>query len=390
VNSIIYLDNNATTRIDESVLEAMLPFLRHQFGNPASGHALGRIARDAVEQARQAVAELAGVAGGRIVFTSSATEANNLLISGLLAGIDGPCHVVTTAIEHKSVLEPLRHWEQTGRVRVTRLCPDSLGQVHPEALREALSPDTRLVSIMAASNVIHTLNPLAELAAVCASRGVLFHTDATQWAGRLPINADRWGIDAVSVSAHKLYGPKGTGALCLGRRALHAAIVPQVLGGGQESGLRSGTLNVPAIVGFGAACTLADPRLETDAAAARRLGRLLLDGLQAELPGVTHNGHPEQRIPGGVHVTLTGVDAKGLIASTPEIAFSDGSACETDREPDYVLKAIGRPQAAHHSVRFQVGRTTTEEDILAATRILVARVQRMRQFDLDMKGPFTP
>jgi cysteine desulfurase len=333
-----------------------------------------------VERARQSVAALLGVGEGRIIFTSSATEANNLAIGGLVAGGGGPCHVVSTMIEHKSVLEPLKHLESTRRIRVTWLRPDPCGQVHPQDLQAALQPDTRLVSIMVASNVIHTVNPVGELAAICAAGGVLFHVDATQYAGRLPVDVSQLGVDALSLSAHKIHGPKGVGALYLSRRALQAGIVPQILGGGQEEGLRSGTLNVPAIVGLGTACELAAQRLEADAAHNRELARRLLEGLTGRLGGVTLNGHPTQRIPGGLHLTLAGVDSKGLIASVPEVAFSDGSACETERDPDYVLKAIVRPEAAHHSNRLQVGRTTTPAEIASAIELLLAGVERMRAF----------
>lgn len=378
MNDIIYLDNNSTTRMDEAVLEAMLPFMRERFGNPASGHAFGRAALDAVEQARSAVARLIGGGSGRVVFTASATEANNLAITGLTAMSERPCHVVASSIEHKSVLEPLRRLEAQGRVRTTLLRPDPFGQVQPAVLQDELADDTRVVSIIAAHNVIHTLNPLAELARVCAGREILLHCDATQWVGRLPMDAQRLGIDALSISAHKLYGPKGVGALWLSRRALHSGIVPQILGGGQEERLRSGTLNVPAIVGFGAACDLASQRQVPDATHAKQLADLLWTGLAGQIDRITRNGHPEQRLPGGLHITLEGVDSKGLIAAVPEVAFSDGSACETDRDADYVLKAIGRPEAAHHSVRFQVGRTTTRDEIESAVQLLVAGIVRMR------------
>jgi cysteine desulfurase len=381
VSAPIYLDNNATTPLDEEVLEAMLPFLRGRFGNAASPHALGRDAREAVECARHSVAALIGAREGRLVFVASSTEANNLAILGVAAGADAPCHMVTTTVEHKSVIEPLKHLERTGRARVTWLRPDGFGQVHPEALEAAIDAGTRLVSIVAAGNVIHTLNPIGALVRVAADRGVLFHTDATQWVGRLPLDVEHLGLDLVGLSAHKFYGPKGAGALYLSPRAWQAGIVPQMLGGGQEEGLRSGTLNVPAIVGLGAACDLAARRQEADAVRARELGRRLLEGLKGRLGGVVLNGHPEERIPGGVHVTLQGVDGKGLIASVPEVAFSDGSACETDRDPDYVLKAIGKPEAAHHSLRFQVGRTTRPADIDAALEALAAGVRRMRAFE---------
>jgi cysteine desulfurase len=378
-SDVIYLDNNATTPLDEAVLAAMLPWLREQFGNPASGHVLGRAARDAVQQSRDSVARLLGVRSGQIVFTASATEANNLAIFGLTAGHPS-CHVITSAIEHKSVAEPVRRLEQTGRIRVTWLRPDRLGQIHADALDAALTADTRLVSIQAANSVIHTLNPIADLARICAARGVLFHCDATQWIGKLPIDVDQLGIDALSLSAHKFYGPKGAGGLYLGKKALQAGVTPHILGGGQEDGLRSGTLNVPAIVGLGAAAQLAMARQEADAIRTDRLARTLLDGLTRRLPGITLNGHPQERLPGSLHLSIAGCDAKGLMASVPQIAVSDGSACETEQDPDYVLKAIGRPEAAHHSIRCQVGRTTTPEEVDRAIELLVAGVERMRDF----------
>jgi len=208
------------------------------------------------------------------------------------------------------------------------------------------------------------------------------HCDATQWVGKLPLDADRLSIAALSFSAHKLYGPKGAAALYLSPMALESGILPQILGGGQEEGLRSGTLNVPAIVGFGAACELAARRQEEDAMRTRWLAARLLEGLTGQLEGITLNGHPRQRLPGGLHLTLDGVDSRGLMAAVPDVAFSEGSACETDREPDYVLKAVGRPEAAHHSIRLQVGRMTTQSEIEAAVEFLVAGVRRMRAFAL--------
>ncbi|MGA2032719.1 MAG: cysteine desulfurase family protein [Thermoguttaceae bacterium] len=382
MQDVIYLDNNATTRLDEGVLEAMLPYMRGQFGNPASQHVLGRRAADAVERARQSVAALIGARRGRIVFTASATEANNLAIAGTMGGAGRPCHLVTTLVEHKSVLEPVRQQERGGAIRVTRLRPDPLGQIDPDTLAAALDDDTRLVSIIAASHVIHTVSPLVELAQVCRARDVLFHCDATQWVGRMPLDVERLGLDAVTFSAHKLYGPKGAGALYLGPRALRAGIVPQLLGGGQEQGLRAGTLNVPAIVGFGAACELAAARLQDDMATLAALAGMLLEGITSRLDGVTLNGHPQQRIPGGLHLTLRGVDSKGLMAGVPEVAFSEGSACESQGDPDYVLQAIGRPEAAHHSIRCQIGRSTTPTEVQTAVQLLVAGAERMRAFAL--------
>ncbi len=378
--SMIYLDNNATTRIDDLVLEAMLPYLRDCYGNPASSHALGRAARDAVELARLAVACLIGAREGRIVFTASATEANNLVIDGLLAAAPS-AHVVTTMIEHKSVLEPLLRLEKRGCIRVTWLRPDSFGQVHLEDLEAAITAETRLVSIIAASNIVHTLNPLAELAALCRNKGVLLHCDATQWIGRLPLDAESIGIDALCVSAHKFYGPKGAAAAYFSRSALQAGVAPQTLGGGQEDGMRSGTLNVPAIVGLGAACALSAQRQVSDATHLCALAERLLQCLLRRNEGITLNGHPAKRLPGGLHLTLAGVDSKALIASLPQLAISEGSACETDRDPDYVLKALGLPDAAHHSIRCQIGRSTTTDEIDRAVELLTAGIARMRQFE---------
>jgi len=380
VNNAIYLDHNSTTPLDDEVLAAMLPFFQEHFGNPSSPHAFGRIARDAVEQARQAVAELIGAPGGSVIFTASATEANNILLTGWMAGIRTPCHVVSSTIEHKSVLAPLKFMEETGRISVTWLRPDGFGQIHPQQLEAAIRPDTRFVSIMAANHVIHTLNNLAALADICASKGILFHTDATQYAGKIPLDANRTGIDALTLSAHKIYGPKGVGALYLSERSLWMGMMPLIRGGGQEMGLRAGTLNVPGIVGFGVACRKAFQRLPADAEKCGLLARQLLAGLSGQFPDISLNGHPQDRIPGGLHITLPGVDSKGLIASVPEIAFSDGAACDADDDPAYVLRAIGKPESAHCSVRFQIGRTNTQDQIQTAIEYLSRGIRRMKSF----------
>jgi len=237
-SEVIYLDHNSTTPVDEIVLDAMLPMLRGQFGNPASGHVIGRAARSAVELSRESVARLLGQRSGRIVFTSSATEANNLAICGLTAALPRPLHVITSAIEHPSVLEPFRRLEELPGVRVTWVPTNSFGQVSAAALQACFSDDTRIVSLQAANGVIHSLNPVADLAGVCRARGALFHCDATQWVGRLPVDVERWQVDALSLSAHKFYGPKGAGALYISEQALRAGPVPQLVGGGQESGDR--------------------------------------------------------------------------------------------------------------------------------------------------------
>ena len=376
----IYLDHNATTPLDDAVFGAMSPFFREHFGNPAGLHVFSRMARDAVELARCSVADLIGGRKGKIIFTASATEANNQLLASWIETAEKPCHLITTTIEHKSVSSPLRYAEQNDRVTVTRLKPDAFGRIEPATLAEALRPETGFVSIMAANHVIHTLNPLRELAEMCAGRGILFHTDATQWVGKLPIDADDLKIDALTCSSHKFYGPKGAAALYLGPRGLQAGSIPLLRGGNQEGGLRAGTLNVPAIVGFGKAAQLASQRQIDDADRLRNLAERLFEGLQKEVPEIVLNGHPADRLPGGLHITLPGVDAKGLMAAVPHVAFSDGAACDAEDDPDYVVKAIGKPEAAHCSIRLQVGHTTSESDIQTALIYLLQGICAMKAF----------
>ena len=377
MTNIIYLDHNSTTPVDPEVLEAMLPYLREQFGNPSSGHQLGRAAREAVERARAQVAALIGARAGRVIFTSGATESNNLAIKGLIARTQ-KCHVITTTVEHKSVLAPLRSLVDAGRIELSWLSPDAQGKVGAQALRQLLRRDTRLVSVIAANNVIHTINPLEDLLGVCSDTGVFFHSDATQLVGRLPLQVENLGIDALTFSAHKLYGPKGAGALYLSPLAARSGVAPLFDGGGQENGLRSGTLNVPAVVGFGAACALAGHRMREGAVHARELAELLLVELRREIPNLVVNGHSCDRLPGGLHVTIPGIDNKALAASVPGVAFSTGSACDAEDEKDYILREIGRSEAAYSSIRLQIGRATTRQEVLQAVQALLAGVRRVR------------
>jgi cysteine desulfurase len=379
----IYLDGNSTTPLDEQVLLAMLPYFRDRFGNPGSGHAYGRVAADAVAEARRYAKALLGNPEGTIVFTASATEANNQVLAAWIAGTSGPCHAITTAIEHKSVSAPLFFAEQRGGVSVTQVSPDDSGRIAPEALRAAIRPDTRLVSIVAASHVVHTINALGDLASICADRGILFHTDAAQLVGRVALDAAALPLDAVTFSAHKMYGPKGAAALFLSPRGLRAGGTPLIRGGGQESGLRAGTLNVPAIVGFGEACRLAAERQAADAVRCRALAGRLYDALKSRFPAIRLNGDPQARLPGGLNMWIPGIDAKGLIAAVPEVAFSDGAACDANDEPGYVLKAMGRPKAAHCSIRLQIGRETTENEIDSAAELLTAGIRRLERFKID-------
>src|SRR5262245_49304144 len=302
---MIYLDNNATTRVDPRVLQAMLPFFSDDYGNAASRHhALGRRAEAAVEQAREQVARLVGAAAREFVFTSGATESNNLALKGAAGMYKGRGdHLVTAVTEHHAVLDVARRLERGG-FRVTYLPVDQYGRVAPEQVEEAITEKTVLVSLMAANNEIGTLHPIAELGAICKRRGVLFHTDAVQYAGKLPLDVEAMGVDLLSLSGHKMYGPKGVGALYVRRRSPTVRLEPQMDGGGHERGVRSGTLNVPGVVGLGKACELCQAEMTDEAERPTALRERLRDGIQGSLEGVTLNGHPTQRLPGNLNLSF--------------------------------------------------------------------------------------
>ena len=305
----LYLDYHATTPVDPRVLEAMLPFFTERFGNPHSKqHAWGWEGRDAVEIARAQVAALIGASAGEIIFTSGATESNNLALRGIVAArASGRRHVITTAIEHKSVLDVCRGFDEIG-CSVTVLGVDAGGLVDPDELRRALRPETVLVSIMAANNEIGTVQPMTALGAIVRKHGALFHTDAAQAAGKVPIDVRAMNIDLLSLTGHKFYGPKGCGALFIRRGKPRIALLPQVAGGGQENGLRSGTLNVPGIVGLGRAAEICRLEMTEEASRLGALRDRLLDGLRARLPGLRVNGTLEQRLPHNLHVSFDGVE----------------------------------------------------------------------------------
>ncbi len=376
----IYLDNHATTPLDPRVLEAMMPYLTHRFGNPSSGaHAFGWEAEEAIERARCQVAALVGVEPDEVIFTSGATEAINL---ALLGAWEAPAregsHLVTSAIEHKAVLQSAGHLETRG-ARVTRLPVDSNGIVRRDDLARALTDDTFLVSVMAANNEIGVLQDTAAFAAMCRDRGILFHTDAVQAAGRIPLDLAGMGVAMASLSAHKLYGPKGTGALIL-RRPARKRVVPRTFGGGHEAGWRAGTPNVPGIVGFGEACDIARREMEEEngrvAALRDRLHRLLADAL----PEIHLNGHAQRRLSGNLHLSFAGVESESLALSIENVAVSTGSACTSgDGEPSYILQAIGREgDLLHGGIRFGLGRFTTAEEVDEAARRVIAAVRRLR------------
>ena len=375
----VYLDHQATTPLDPRVLEAMLPWLTGDFGNAASRqHAYGWAAESAVAAAREEIAAALGAEPREIVFTSGATESNNLAILGAARAARAKGnHVVTSAVEHRAVLDPCRALEAEG-FDVTVLPPDAHGRVAAAAVEGALTERTVLVSLMAANNEVGTRNPVAEIGALCAERGVPFHTDAAQALGKVPFDV-RAGVALASFSAHKLYGPKGVGALYVRARP-RVPLSPIVHGGGHERGLRSGTLNVPGIVGFGAAVRLARREAETEGPRLAAL-RDRLDGtIRGALDGVTLNGHPVDRLPGNLSLSFSGVDGERLIGSLRDLAVSSGSACTTAlAEPSHVLRALGVPEKqARATIRFGLGRFTTEAEVDFAAETVVATVLRLR------------
>lgn len=377
----IYLDYHATTPVDPRVLEAMLPYFTEKFGNAASRqHAYGWEAQDAVDAAREQVAALIGATSGEIVFTSGASESNNLALKGVACALrDRGNHIITVATEHKSVLDSCAKLETEG-FRVTRLGVDREGFVDLEELRSAMTPDTVLLSVMAANNEIGTVQRLAEIGAVAAERGVLFHTDAAQAVGKVPINVRDAQVDLLSLTGHKYYGPKGSGALFVRRRKPRIKLVCQVDGGGHENGFRSGTLNVPGIVGLGAAADICRREMAEESARLASLRDRLLDGLRRELDGIHVNGPlGERRLPHNLHVSFDGVEGERLLMALGDLAVSTGSACSSgSQKPSHVLQAIGLTESAGPSIRFGLGRTTTVEEIDAATERVVKVVRSLR------------
>jgi cysteine desulfurase len=362
----VYFDAHATTPCDPAVFEAMRPFFTERFGNAASRqHGYGWAARDAVEQARGEVAALVGAKFRDIVFTSGATESNNLAIKGAAEALASRGrHIVTVATEHHAVLDVCAALERHG-AEITRLPVAANGLVDPTEVEAALRPDTVLVSVMAANNEIGVLQPIAAIGALARARGIAFHTDASQAAGHLAFDVEAVQADLVSFTAHKLYGPKGAGALYVRRRGPASEIEPLVHGGGHERGLRSGTLNVPAIVGFGAAARLARERMAADSAHLQTLRDRLLAGLRDRLPDLFVNGAMAPRLPHNLNVGFPGVDGGRLLSSLTDIAVSSGAACSSaSAEPSHVLLALGRTEAeAKASLRFGLCRGTSEAEV---------------------------
>jgi cysteine desulfurase len=389
----IYLDNNSTTRVDPRVLEAMLPFFGEHYGNAASRtHAFGWKAAEAVETARAQVAHLIGADAKEIVFTSGATESNNLALKGV-AGMSRRAgnHIVTAQTEHKAVLDPCKHLEQYG-FQVTYLPVDRHGRVTAEQVAQAITDKTILVSIMAANNEIGTLQPIADIGRMCKERRVLFHTDAAQAAGKIPLDVEAIGADLLSLSAHKIYGPKGIGALYVRRRNPHVRLSPLMDGGGHERGMRSGTLPVPNVVGFGLACEMAEREMMAEAERLRTLRERLRTGLMERLSDVTLNGDPTERLPGNLNLSFAHVQGEALMMAMKTVAVSSGSACTSASvEPSYVLRACGVPDdLAHASLRFGLGRFTTSEEIDYTIEEVVRNVTHLRSlnpmYELERAG----
>jgi cysteine desulfurase len=377
----IYMDNNATTPLDPRVLEAMMPYLTTEFGNAASrSHPFGWKAEEAVDRAREQIAALIGGNEKEIVFTSGATESINLALKGAAEFYrEKGNHLITVRTEHKATLDTMKRLERLG-CEVTYLPTDKDGRISAGQLREAITGKTILVSVMLANNEIGTVQPLAELGQVTREKGVLFHVDAVQGVGKVPFDVEQMKVDLASLSGHKIYGPKGIGALWV-RRKPRVRIAPIIDGGGHERGMRSGTLNVPGIVGFGRAAELAKELMPEESKRTYQLRRKLQDYLFSHLDHLELNGHPTERLPGNLNVSFAYVEGEALMMAIKNVAVSSGSACTSaSLEPSYVLRACGVSEdLAHTSIRFGIGRFNTEEEVDYVGKYVVEQVQRLRE-----------
>ena len=378
----IYLDNHATTRMDPRVLEAMLPYFTEYFGNAASrNHEFGWVAEQAVDKARKQIADLIGANAREIIFTSGATESDNLAIKGVAEMYaEKGNHIITAATEHKAVLDTCKKLEKHG-YRVTYLPVKGDGLVDLDMLRESITDKTILVTIMYANNEIGVVQPVTEIGKICRERGVLFHTDGVQAIGKVPVDVNKQNIDIMSITGHKLYGPKGVGALYVRRRNPRVQITAQMDGGGHERGMRSGTLNVPGIVGLGEACAIAHREMPEEMQRMRYLRDRLRSKLEAGLDEVYINGSMEHRLPHNLNMSFAYVEGESLLMGINDVAVSSGSACTSATlEPSYVLKALGLgDDIAHSSIRFGIGRFNTEEEIDYVADKLIDVVTKLRE-----------
>jgi cysteine desulfurase len=389
----IYMDNNATTRTDPRVVEAMLPYFTEHYGNAASrNHSFGWDAEGAVEVAREQIAAIIGATAKEIIFTSGATESNNLALKGVAAMYKKKGnHLITTATEHKCVLDTSKRLEREG-YQVTYLPVDQYGLVTPEQVAAAITDKTILVSVMFANNEIGTVQPIGAIGKVCKEKGVLFHTDGVQAAGKVPVDVREMGIDLLSLTAHKMYGPKGIGALYVRKKDPRVRLEPIIDGGGHERGMRSGTLPVPLIVGFGKAAELSKSEMAEETARTYALRVRLQKAIMDGLPESYLNGHPTERLPGNANISFAYVEGEGLMMGIKDVAVSSGSACTSaSLEPSYVLRALGvGDELAHSSIRFGIGRFNTAEEVDHVANTVVDEVRRLREmsplFEMAQQG----
>jgi cysteine desulfurase len=377
----IYLDYQSTTPCDPRVVEKMMPYFTTCFGNPHSrSHPHGWVAEEAVEAARSQVAKLINADAREIIFTSGATESNNLAIKGVAAfNKTKKNHIITVVTEHKCVLDSCRHLEQEG-FKITYLPVSPNGLIDLDQLKAAITPETVLVSVMAVNNEIGVIQPLAGIGKICRESGVFFHTDAAQAAGKIPLDVEAMNIDLLSISGHKIYGPKGVGALYV-RRKPRVRLQALINGGGQERGMRSGTLPVPLCVGLGEACAIAEAEMEKNNTHIKALSDRLYQGLSAKLSNIVLNGDPIHRVPGNLNISFAYVEGEGLMMGIKDLSVSSGSACTSSSlEPSYVLRALGvEEEMAHTSIRFGLGRFTTEAEVDAALELVINAVERLRE-----------
>lgn len=377
----LYLDAQATTPLDPRVLDAMLPFLTNNYGNPHSRtHAYGWETEEAVENARAQVADIIGADPKEIIFTSGATESNNVALKGVARFYKSKKkHIITTQTEHKCVLDSCRALEMEG-FKITYLSVNEKGIVSLDDLKKSITDDTSIVSVMTVNNEIGVKQPIAEIGAICKENKVFFHTDAAQAVGKIPLDVNKMNIDLMSISGHKVYGPKGIGALYVRRRP-RVRIEPLQSGGGQERGLRSGTLPAPLVVGLGAACSIAKNEMEYDHAWMQKLSQRLLDRINSSLTHVVRNGDPEHSYPGCINLSFAFVEGESMLMALKDVALSSGSACTSaSLEPSYVLRAIGADEdLAHSSIRFGFGRYTTIEEVDYTVEKCIQHVNRLRE-----------
>ena len=378
----IYMDSHATTPIDPRVLEAMMPYLTDHFGNAASStHLFGEHARDAVDAARAQVADLIGCSDEEIIFTSGATESDNLAVKGVAYRYKNRGnHIITSTVEHHAVLDSCEALEGSG-FDVTYLPVDKYGMVHPQQVEDAITDRTMLISLIYVNGEVGTINPITEVGEIAEKYGILFHSDATQGIGKIESAVDKLKVDLMSFTAHKMYGPKGIGALYVRKKTPPIHLYPLLHGGGQENNIRSGTLNVPGIVGFGAACKLCKEEMEEEANRIFALREQLYYGLNKRLDRVYLNGHPTQRVPGNLNLSFEFVESQSILLGLKEIALSSGSACNSDSvEPSYVLRAMGvRDELALGAIRFGLGRYNTVAEADTVVQRVASQVARLRE-----------